>query len=85
LTPGGRGIGQFATIEGTVKLLSLGRLRTTLAGSLSCGINPADIGPHLERQRPGGTILIGGDVVAAEMEEVVDLVVGGEKALCLAG
>jgi hypothetical protein len=30
-------------------------------------------------------MLIGGDVVAAEMKEVVDLVVGGEEALRLAG
>jgi hypothetical protein len=34
---------------------------------------------------PGGPILIGGDVVATEMKEVVDLVVGGEGALRLAG
>jgi hypothetical protein len=34
---------------------------------------------------PGGAILIGGDVVAGEMKEVVDLVVSGEEALCLAG
>jgi hypothetical protein len=32
-----------------------------------------------------GSILIGGDVVAAEMKEVVDLVVGGEETLRLAG
>jgi hypothetical protein len=30
-------------------------------------------------------MLAGGDVVAAEMEEVVDLVVGGEEALRLPG
>jgi hypothetical protein len=34
---------------------------------------------------PGGSILIGGDVIATEVEQVVDLVMGGEEALCLAG
>jgi len=34
---------------------------------------------------PGGSILDGGAVIAAEVEEVVDLVVSGEKALGLAG
>jgi hypothetical protein len=32
----------------------------------------------------GRSILAGADVIAAEMKEVVDLVVGGEKALGLA-
>src|SRR3712207_7727307 len=54
-----------------------------LARSSSCGSNPADVCPHLERTRPRGAVLAGGDVVAAEMEEVADLVVGGEEALCL--
>ncbi len=49
----------------------------------SGGGNPADIRPRLECTRPCGTILAGGDVVAAEIEEVGDLVVGGEEALCL--
>src|ERR671913_302220 len=47
------------------------------------GSNPADVGPGLERPRPRGSIFAGGEVVAAEVEEVVDLVVGGEEALCL--
>jgi hypothetical protein len=34
---------------------------------------------------PGGSILIGGDGVAAELKEVVDLIVGGKEALCLTG
>jgi hypothetical protein len=51
--------------------------------SSSCRSSPADIGPHLERTRPCGSMLAGGDVVAAEMEEVVDLAVCGEEALCL--
>ncbi len=41
------------------------------------GGNPADVGPCVERTRPCGAILTGGDVVAAQMEEVGDLVVGG--------
>ena len=32
-----------------------------------------------------GAVLVGGDVIAAEMEEVVNLVVSGEETLCLAG
>jgi hypothetical protein len=34
---------------------------------------------------PGGSILAGGKVIAAEMKEVVDLIVGRGEALCLAG
>src|SRR3954454_7361250 len=56
-----------------------------LARISSCRSNPADVGPHLERTRPRGTVLAGGDMVAVEMEEVVDLVVGGEETLCLPG
>ena len=44
-----------------------------------------DLGPGLKGLGPGGSILIGGDVVAAEVEQVVDLVMGGEKALRPAG
>ena len=71
------------TAAGTVKLSYLGGPRTMLAQSSNCGSNPANVGPHLERTRPCGSILAGGDVVAAEMEEVGDLVVGGEETLCL--
>jgi hypothetical protein len=34
---------------------------------------------------PGGPVLGGGEAVAAEVEEVADLVVGGEEALGLPG
>jgi hypothetical protein len=34
---------------------------------------------------PGGSILGGWNVIAAEMDEVVDLVVGGQETLCLSG
>src|SRR3954467_13111519 len=54
-------------------------------GSSSCGSNSADVDPHLKRTSPCSSILAGRDVVAAEMEEVVDLVVGGEEALGLPG
>ncbi|CAA9269736.1 MAG: hypothetical protein AVDCRST_MAG08-3128 [uncultured Acetobacteraceae bacterium] len=47
------------------------------------GGNPADVCPRLERTRPRGSVFAGGDVVAAEMEEVADLAVGGEGALRL--
>ena len=47
------------------------------------GGNPADVGPRVERTRPCGSIFTGAAVVAAEMEEVGDLVVGGEETLCL--
>jgi len=33
----------------------------------------------------GGSILAGGEVIATEVEQVVDLVVSGEKALGLTG
>src|SRR5215207_9365698 len=56
-----------------------------LARSSSRGSNPADVRPRPERTRPRGAVLAGRDVVAAEMEEIADLVVGGEEALCLAG
>src|SRR5215213_10092225 len=47
--------------------------------------DPGDLGPELERPGPHGSVLGGGDVIAAEREEVVDLVVGREEPLRLAG
>ncbi len=44
-----------------------------------------DLGPNLEGLGPGGSILRGGHSVTAEVEEVVDPVVGGQEALRLAG
>ena len=44
-----------------------------------------DLGPGLEGLGPGGSILVGRDVIAAEVEEIVDPVMGGEEALGLAG
>ena len=44
-----------------------------------------DLGPSLEGLAPGGAILDGRHLMAAEQEEVVDFVMGGKEALCLAG
>jgi hypothetical protein len=44
-----------------------------------------DLGPGLEGLASGSSILGGGAVIAAEVEEVVDLVVSGEEALGLTG
>ena len=44
-----------------------------------------DLGPGLEGLGPGGSIRVGGAVIAAEVEEIVDLIVSGEEALSLAG
>src|ERR1700741_1415649 len=45
----------------------------------------ADFGPDLEFFGPGCSVLDGSAMIAAEMEEVVDLIVGGEEPLRLAG
>src|SRR5215218_3993598 len=63
----------------------VGKPRAMLARSSSRGSDPADVCPHLERTRPGGAVLSGGDVVAAEVEKVADLTMGGEEALRLPG
>ena len=44
-----------------------------------------DLGPSLEGLAPGGSILGGGHLMAAKVEEVADPVVGGQEALRLAG
>ncbi len=44
-----------------------------------------DRGPGLEGLGPGGSILVGRKVVAAEGEEVGNLIVSGEEALGLTG
>ena len=45
----------------------------------------ADFGPYLEFLGPGSSVLGGTDMIAAEMEEVIDLIVGREEPLRLAG
>src|SRR4051794_20530199 len=44
-----------------------------------------DRGPGLKGLGPGGSILGGGAVIAAKVEEIVDPIVGREEALSLAG
>ena len=76
------------TPEGTVNLISSGRDKAHEGRSherLCQSGHASDLGPDLEGLGPGGSILDGGDVVAAEVEEIVDLVVSREEALCLAG
>ena len=59
--------------------------RGPLARSSNCGSNSADVGPHLECTPSCRSTLAGGGVIAAEVEEVVVPVMGGEEALRLAG
>jgi hypothetical protein len=47
--------------------------------------NTGDLGPGPERLSPGGAIPGGEEAMATEVEEVVDLVVGGEETLGLSG
>ena len=76
-------------IAGTVNLIYTGRdeaCRTSWMHYRLCQSGHAgDLGPGLEGLGPGGSILDGGDVVAAEVEQVIDLIVGGEEALGLPG
>jgi hypothetical protein len=44
----------------------------------------ADLSPNLKFLGPGSSMLGSSDMIAAEMEEVVDLIVGGEEPLRLA-
>ena len=56
-------------------------MRSILRGSRDNG----DLGPKLEGPGACGSELGGGDVLAAERNEVVDLVMRREEPLCLAG
>lgn len=47
--------------------------------------NTGDLGPGPECLGPGGSVAMGWKVIAAEVDEVVDAVVGGEEALGLPG
>ena len=55
------------------------------AANLCGGLGASDLGPDREGLRADGSVLGGRKVIAAEVEEVVDLVVGGEEPLRLAG
>jgi len=71
--------------DGIVDLYDIGRASAGSAGCAhqrSCHAgNAGDLDPGLERFGPDGSILTGGQAVAAARKEVVDPVVGGEKAL----
>src|SRR3954463_5949960 len=74
--------------RGTVNLIGSGRDKAH-EGQSHEGLCPSghagDLGPGLKGLGPGGSVLGGGAVIAAEMEQVADLVVGREEALSLAG
>ena len=57
----------------------------TVCPWLRCSGDTGDLSPNLHGFGPGGSILGGWNVVAAEQKEVVDPVMGGEEALRLAG
>src|SRR3954453_8754598 len=77
-----------STYMGTVNLIGSGR-DTAHEGRSHERLCPrghaGDLSPGLEGLGSGGSILGGGAVIAAEVEQVVDLVVSGEEALSLAG
>src|SRR5215203_4134276 len=74
--------------RGTVNLIGSDR-DTAHEGRSHEGLCPSghagDLGPGLEGLGSGGSILDGREVIAAEVEQVVDPIVGGEEALSLAG
>src|SRR3954463_4682257 len=78
----------FRSGEGTVNLIGSGRDKAPEGRSherLCASGHAGDRGPGLEGLGPGGSILAGGAVIAAEGEEVGNLIVSGEEALSLAG
>src|SRR3954470_15521746 len=73
--------------KGTVNLIGSGRDKAHKGRSherLCPSGHAGDLGPGLKGLGPGGSILGGREVIAAEVEQVVDPVVGGEEALGLA-
>jgi hypothetical protein len=80
---------EVRTLSGTVNLA--GRERDeTLGPRRTCRPlchpgNASDLGPGLQGNGTCGSVLIGWEVIAAEMKEVVDPIMGGEKTLRLAG
>src|SRR5690349_18426542 len=55
------------------------------ATNLCGGLGASDLDPGREGLRPDGSVLGGREVIAVEMEEVVDLIMGREEPLRLAG
>ena len=85
---GGIGLRVLGLHGGTVNLIGSGReqgRRGRPHERLCPGGHAGDLGPGLEGLGPGGAILVGGAVIAAEVEQVVDLIVGREEALGLTG
>ena len=76
------------TYPGTVNLMALVATRHR-EGRPHEGLCPSghvgDLSPGLEGLGPGGSILVGGAAIAAEVEQVVDLIWSGEEAFGLAG
>src|SRR3954468_6373105 len=75
-------------LAGTVNLIGSGRDKAHEGrshGGLCPSGHASDLGPGLKGLGPGGSILGGRAVIAAEVEEVVDPIVGREEALSLAG
>src|ERR1700730_12988713 len=73
--------------DGTVNLSSRVS-HIPVAGKMSRGSllpNAADFRPDVESLGPGSSVLSGSDMIAPEVEQVIDLIVGGEEALRLAG
>ena len=54
-------------------------------GSLCRSGDAADLSPYAKGLCPKGSILGGWNLIAAEMEQVVDLIVSGKEMLCLSG
>src|SRR4051812_34542949 len=86
--PAARSMRSRRRSSGTVNLIGSGR-DTAHEGRSHERLCPSghagDLSPGLEGLGSGGSILGGGAVIAAEVEQVVDLVVSGEEALSLAG
>src|SRR3954470_1749710 len=55
------------------------------AANLCGSLGASDLGPDRERLRADGSVVSGRKMIAVQVEEVVDLVVGGEEPLRLAG
>jgi Transposase len=74
-------------LRGHRQLVASGQLnlRQRRWNQSSLQTDTADFGPDLEFLGPGGSVLGGSDMITAKMEQVVDLIVGGEEPLRLAG
>src|SRR3954447_17178115 len=81
---------KLPTLNGIVKLLGGSRGLGELAGAQRCCglcglLDAADVVPRLEGAGPLGAVVGCRHSVAGREEEVVDLIVGGEEPLSVAG